>query len=59
MDDPRQQRLRDFADWAARHIAGDEKGEAQVFLDRLLQAFGHPAVKEVGAILEMRVRSRR
>ena len=33
-----------------------EKGEAQVFLDRLFQAFGHQGYKEAGATLEHRVR---
>jgi len=37
------------------HLTGDEKGEAQVFLDRLFQAFGHRGVMEAGAKLEMRV----
>lgn len=27
--------LKTFVQWAAKHITGDEKGEAQVFLDRL------------------------
>ena len=58
MDDPRQKRLQEFVEWVAKHIQGDEKGEAQVFLDRLLQGFGHAGVNEVGATLEMRVRSR-
>lgn len=58
MVDPRATRLVSFCDWVRAHISGDEKGEAQIFLDRLLQAFGHPGVKEVGAKLEMRVRSR-
>lgn len=34
----------------------DEKGEAQVFCDRLFQAFGHEGYKEAGAILEKRVK---
>lgn len=33
---------------------GDEKGEAQVFCDRLFQAFGHDGYKEAGATLEAR-----
>ncbi len=40
----------------AAHIKGDEKGEAQIFLDRLFQAFGHKGLKEAGAELEMRVK---
>jgi hypothetical protein len=36
-------------------LKGDEKGEAQVFCDRLFQAFSHEGYKEAGAILESRV----
>lgn len=38
-------------------LTGDEKGEAQVFCDRLFQAFGHDGYKEAGAILEFRVQT--
>jgi type II restriction/modification system DNA methylase subunit YeeA len=41
----------------AQTLAGDEKGEAQVFCDRLFKAFGHAGYKEAGATLEYRVRS--
>jgi len=58
MHDPRQQHLQAFVDWTHQHITGDEKGEAQIFLDRLLQAFGHGGIKDAGATLEMQVRSR-
>lgn len=37
-------------------LSGDEKGEAQVFCDRLFRAFGHGGYKEAGATLEHRVR---
>ena len=47
--------LREFVTWFQKHIKGDEKGEAQIFLDRLFQAFGHGGIKEAGAELEMRV----
>ncbi len=40
----------------ARSLEGDEKGEAQVFCDRLFQAFGHDGYKEAGARLEYRVK---
>ena len=40
-------------------LIGDEKGEAQVFCDRLFQAFGHLGYKEAGAILEFRVQSKK
>jgi hypothetical protein len=52
----RTERLTQFSDWVARHITGDEKGEAQIFLDRLFIAFGHKGLKEAGATLEMRVK---
>lgn len=37
-------------------LKGDEKGEAQVFCDRLFQAFGHGGYKEAGAELEYRIK---
>ena len=47
--------IRDFVAYA-QTLDGDEKGEAQVFLDRFFQAFGHAGYKEAGATLEDRVR---
>lgn len=44
-----------FVDYA-RKLAGDEKGEAQVFCDRLFKAFGHDGYKEAGATLEFRLK---
>ena len=49
-------RLQAFSDWVAAHIKGDEKGEAQVFLDRFFVAFGHDGLKEAGATLEERIK---
>ena len=46
--------LADFVAYAAT-LKGDEKGEAQVFCDRLFRAFGHEGYKEAGATLEERV----
>jgi hypothetical protein len=43
----------------ASTLDGDEKGEAQVFCDRLFQAFGHEGYKEAGATLEFRVKSKK
>jgi hypothetical protein len=37
-------------------LSGDEKGEAQVFCDRLFRAFGHEGYKEAGATLEYRIK---
>jgi SAM-dependent methyltransferase len=39
-----------------KSLSGDEKGEAQVFCDRLFRAFGHAGYKEAGATLEWRVK---
>ena len=47
--------IQDFVAYAGT-LDGDEKSEAQVFLDRLFIAFGHKGHKEVGAKLEERVR---
>ncbi len=49
--------LRDFLSYA-QGLEGDEKGEAQVFCDRLFRAFGHEGYKEAGATLEYRVRKK-
>jgi hypothetical protein len=50
-----RQRLSDFETWRATNLSGDEKGEAQVFLDRLFQALGWPGVFDAGATLEFRL----
>ncbi len=52
----RAERLNDFIAWAAKHITGDEKGQAQIFLDRLFQAFGQPGCLDVGGTPEFRIR---
>lgn len=52
----RIQKLEAFAEWARRHIQGDERGEAQIFLDRLFQAFDHKGSLDVGGTPEFRVR---
>jgi N-6 DNA Methylase len=48
-------RLKKFLTYVSS-LSGDEKGEAQVFCDRLFQAFGHDGYKEAGATLEFRVK---
>jgi hypothetical protein len=40
--------LHDFVAWTHQHIKGDEKGEAQVFLDRFFRPFGWEGGKEAG-----------
>jgi hypothetical protein len=49
--------LQGFVDYT-RGLEGDEKGEAQVFCERLFRAFGHVGYKEAGAALEYRVRKK-
>ena len=56
MHETRRQKLADFVGWTRRHITGDEKGEAQVFLDRMFQAFGQKGAKEAGGTYEERVK---
>lgn len=49
-----QRDMREFVAYARR--CSDEKGDAQVFCDRLFRAFGHAGHKEAGAVLEERVK---
>src|SRR3972149_10107210 len=59
MTDERAKPLSDFVAWASEHITGDEKGQAQIFLDRLFQALGHKGSLDVGGTPEFRVRKGR
>ena len=59
METERAKRLAGFVSWVGANIKGDEKGEAQVFLDRFFQAFGHAGLKEAGATLEERIKKSR
>jgi hypothetical protein len=52
----REAQLSQFAAWVRQNITGDEKGQAQIFLDRLFQAFGQPGVLDVGGQIEFRLR---
>ena|SRR5208337_3739945 len=56
METERAKRLAGFVSWVGANIKGDEKGEAQVFLDRFFQAFGHAGLKEAGATLEEQIK---
>jgi SAM-dependent methyltransferase len=58
MDDDRKRQLQQFVEYS-RSLQGDEKGEAQVFLDRLFRAFSRAGYKEAGATLEHRVLNER
>jgi len=53
---PNEGMLREFAAWVKQHITGDEKGQAQIFLDRLFQAFGQAGSLDVGGHPEFRIR---
>jgi len=49
-------KLTEFAAWCHKNITGDEKGQAQIYLDRLFQAFGQPGCLDVGGTTEFRIR---
>lgn len=50
----------DFVNYCKENIKGDEKGEAQTFLERLFIAFGWPdGHKQAGATFEFRVKDTR
>ncbi len=51
------ERLKEFVAYAGT-LRGDEKGEAQVFCDRLFRAFGHGGYREAGATLEHRLKKK-
>jgi hypothetical protein len=53
---PSREKLAEFAAWCRKNITGDEKGHAQIFLDRLFQAFGQPGCLDVGGATEFRLR---
>lgn len=50
--------LQDFVRYRVEHLTGDEKGEAQLFLENLFRAFGHDGVRQAGATLEKRIKKR-
>ena len=49
------ERMNAFVSFVRAHIKGDEKGEAQIFCDRLFQAFGYAGIMEAGGTLEFRI----
>jgi hypothetical protein len=52
-----EQQLGEFVSYWRQHVRGDEKGEAQIFLDRLMQAFGYPdGIKGAAGESEKRIR---
>jgi hypothetical protein len=52
----RAAKLKEFVGWVDKNITGDEKGQAQIYLDRLFQAFGQPGALDVGGQPEFRIR---
>src|SRR5688500_2891481 len=52
----REARLADFVTCSGAQLTGDEKGQAQIFLDRLFRAFGQKGSLDVGGTAEMRIR---
>lgn len=47
-----------FIDYCKKHIKGDEKGEAQIFLDHFFAALGYAdGLKATGGSLEFRIKS--
>lgn len=43
-----REELAEFVACSQKHITGDEKGQAQIFLDRLFQSFGQRGCLDVG-----------
>ena len=56
MNEAQSESLRSFVAWSGEHITGDEKGQAQIFIDRLFQALGHKGCLDVGGTPELRIR---
>jgi SAM-dependent methyltransferase len=56
VNNDRRAKLAEFVQWVADHITGDEKGQAQIFLDHLFRAFSQKGALEVGGILEQRIK---
>ncbi len=58
MSTPIQQSLTDFTRYCRQHLRGDEKGEAQIFLDRFFTALGYlDGLKGAGAACEFRIKN--
>jgi hypothetical protein len=49
--------IKGFVTYVEKHIKGDEKGEAQIFLDHLFQSLGYvDGLKGAGANCEFRIK---
>ena len=51
-----KQDIEDFVFYVNENLTGDEKGQAQLFCDRLFRAFGHKGILEADGNLEVRVK---
>jgi hypothetical protein len=45
---PSRDKLSEFVAWCGKNITGDEKGQAQIFLDRLFQVLDQAGCLDVG-----------
>ena len=52
---PSREKLGEFVAWCAKNITGDEKGQAQIFLDRLFQVFCQSGCLDAGGHTEFRI----
>jgi hypothetical protein len=50
--------LAKFVSFCQQHITGQERKEAQTFLDRFFRAFGHEGALEAGASYEEAIKKR-
>ena len=53
-----QKRVKAFLEWF-KNCKGSEKGEGQIFFDRLFQAFGNPGVLGSDAVCEQPIKNRK
>lgn len=54
-----EQSVKQFVDYTKKHIKGDEKGEAQIFLDHFFTALGYQeGLKGAGADCEFRIKNK-
>ena len=51
-----KQDIEEFVSYVKDNLTGDEKGQAQLFCDRLFKAYGHKGILEADGNLEVRVK---
>ena len=52
----RKEDIEEFVSYVKANLTGDEKGQAQLFCDRLFRAYGHKGIFEADGGLEVRVK---